>query len=67
MNDINRIKVILVKKRQTGKWLAKRFWIELSIISKWRSNTIQQLLKTLNLFAIELGVGRKDLLNKSQY
>lgn len=67
MNDINRIKVILVEKRQTEKWLAKRFWKEFSIIFKWRSNTIQQSLKTLGLVAIELGVDRKDLLNKSQY
>lgn len=34
MNDINRIKVILVEKRQIGKWLAKRFWKELFSIFK---------------------------------
>lgn len=67
MNDINRIKVILVKKRKTGKWLAKQFGKDLSTISKWCSNTIQSSSETLDQIAVILGVDRRDLLNENQY
>lgn len=67
MNDINRIKVILVEKKKTGKWLARQLGKDPSTISKWCSNTIQPSLETLDKIAVVLGVDRRDLLNKSQY
>ncbi len=34
MEDINRIKVVLVEKKKTGKWLAEQLGKDPSIVSK---------------------------------
>lgn len=67
MKDINRLKVILVEKKKTGKWLAEQLGKDPSTISKWCSNTIQPSLETLDRIAVVLGIDRRDLLNKSQF
>lgn len=67
MNDINCIKVILVEKKKTGKWLATQLGKDPSTISKWCSNTIQPSLEIFDQIAVVLGVARRELLNQSQY
>jgi transcriptional regulator with XRE-family HTH domain len=61
--DINRLKVVLVEKKKTGKWLAEQLGKDPSTVSKWCSNTIQPTLDTLTKIASLLDVNIQTLLN----
>lgn len=65
MDNINRIKVVLVEQGRTGKWLAKQLGKDPSTVSKWCTNVIQPSLENLDKIATLLGVDRRELLNKS--
>ena len=39
--DINRIKVVLVEKKRTNKWLAEQLGKDPATVSKWCTNTAQ--------------------------
>ena len=45
--NINRIKVILVEKKNTNKWLADQIGKDQATVSKWCTNTTQPTLETL--------------------
>ena len=62
MADLNRLKVVLVEQKKTGKWLADQLGKSTCTVSKWCSNTVQPDLKTLNEIAAVLKVDVKDLL-----
>lgn len=47
MTAINRIKVVLVEKQRTSKWLAEQLGKSENTISKWCSNKVQPSLETL--------------------
>ena len=47
MADINRIKVVLVEKKKTNKWLAEQLSKDPATVSKWCTNTSQPDLNTL--------------------
>ena len=64
--DINRIKVVLVEKKRTGKWLAEQIGKDPATISKWCTNTSQPDLATLTRIASLLNVDIKDLLNSTK-
>lgn len=66
MKDINRIKVVLVEKKKTSKWLAKELGKDPATISKWCTNTSQPDLTTLTRVAQLLDVDITDLLNKTE-
>ena len=63
MEDINRIKVVLVEKKKTSKWLAESLGKNPATVSKWCTNTSQPDLSTLTRIAQLLDVDIKDLLN----
>ena len=65
MKDINRIKVVLVEKKRTNKWLAEQLGKDPSTVSKWCTNTSQPGLETLLVIARVLEVDVKELLNSS--
>jgi transcriptional regulator with XRE-family HTH domain len=65
MEDINRIKVVLVENKKTGKWLAEQLGKDPAIVSKWCTNAIQPSIETLDRIAKVLSVDRRELLNKS--
>ena len=65
MKDINRIKVVLVEKKKTNKWLAEQLGKDPATVSKWCTNSFQPDLVTLRKVAELLGVDIKDLLNSS--
>ena len=65
MKDINRIKVVLVEKKQTNKWLAEQLGKDPATVSKWCTNTSQPGLETLLQIAKVLEVDVKELLNSS--
>ena len=62
MEDINRLKIVLVEKKRTGKWLAEQLGKTPSTVSKWCSNVAQPDLATLVKIATLLEVGVQDLL-----
>ena len=66
MANLNRIKVILVEKQKTGKWLAEQLGKSTCTVSKWCSNTIQPDLATLNKIAELLNVDVRDLITPSK-
>lgn len=66
MANLNRIKVILVEKQKTGKWLAEQLGKSTCAVSKWCSNSIQPDLATLNKIAELLNVDVRDLITPSK-
>ena len=62
MSKINRLKVVLVEKERSGKWLADQLGRSTCTVSKWCSNTTQPDLQTLTRIAILLNVDTRDLL-----
>lgn len=66
MAVVNRIKVVLVEKKKTGKWLAEQLGKSACTVSKYCSNSAQPDLNTLDQIATILGVDVKDLLSSSK-
>ena len=62
MGDLNRLKVVLVEKKRTSKWLADKLGKDPSTISKWCTNKTQPGIETLYEIAKQLDVDAKDLL-----
>ncbi len=56
MKDINRLRVVLVERKKTGKWLAEQLGKDPSTVSKWSSNSSQPSLETLDKIAEALGL-----------
>ena len=66
MKDINRIKVVLVEKKRTSKWLSEQLRKDPATISKWSTNTSQPDLVTLTKVAALLDVDVRQLINKTK-
>lgn len=62
MKDINRIKVVLVEQKKTGKWLAEQLGKDPSTVSKWCSNKMQPSLEMLMQIAEKLDVDVRNLI-----
>lgn len=60
--DLNRIKVMLVEKKRTNKWLAERLGKDPATISKWVTNVSQPSLENLIEIAKLLEVDIKELI-----
>ena len=63
MKDLNRLKVVLVEQKKTGKWLAEQLGKDPSTVSKWCSNKMQPSLEMLSKIANTLNVDTKELIN----
>lgn len=63
MQDINRLKLVLVEKKRTNKWLSEQLGLNPSTVSKWCTNSSQPDLETLIKIASLLDVNVQDLLN----
>ena len=61
MEDLNRIKVVLVEKKRTSKWLSEQLGINPSTVSKWCTNSSQPDLETFMKIAKLLNVDMNDL------
>ena len=61
MADLNRIKVVLVEQKRTGKWLAEQLGKDQATISKWVTNTTQPNLEMLLQIAKVLEVNVNEL------
>ena len=58
--ELNRLKIVLVEKKRTGKWLAEVLKKNEATISRWCTNESQPSIETL--FEIDV----KDLLVNSK-
>lgn len=58
MEDINRIKLVLVEKKRTSKWLSEQLGVTPSTVSKWCTNSsqpgISNLLKMTELLEVDI-------------
>ena len=66
MKDLNRLKVVLVEKKKTSKWLAEQLGKNPSTVSEWCTNSAQPGLETLLQIAECLEVDVKELINSSK-
>ena len=66
MKEINRIKVVLVEKKRTSKWLSEQLRKDPATIAKWCTNTSQPDLVTLTKVAALLDVDVRQLINKTK-
>ena len=62
MEDINRIKLVLVEKKRTSKWLSEQLGVTPSTVSKWCNNSSQPDITNLLKIASLLDVDIKELL-----
>ena len=62
MEDINRIRVVLVEKKCTNKWLAEQLGVNPSTVSKWCTNSSQPDLNSLLKISDLLGGDIKELI-----
>lgn len=60
---MNRLKLMLVIKKKTNKWLADKMGKDPGTISKWCTNTCQPDIANLMKIAALLQVNVADLLN----
>lgn len=60
--EINRIKVVLVDKKRTNKWLAEQLDKDPATVSKWCTNSAQSSLEMLIKIAKLLEVEVNELL-----
>lgn len=63
--NLNRIKVALVERQKTSKWLAEQLERSETTVSRWASNKIQPSVEQLFEIARVLNMDVKDLLNSS--
>lgn len=59
--DLNRLKVILVEKKLTSKWLAEQLGKDPGTVSKWCTNTCQPDLRTFVKISQLLEVDMSEL------
>lgn len=64
--DINRIKIVLVEKKRTARWLAEELHKAPATVSKWCTNKSQPSLETLLEISKFLKVDIKELLCSSR-
>ena len=59
MEDINRIKLVLVEKKRTSKWLSEQLGVTPSTVSKWCTNSSQPDITNLLKIASLLDVHKR--------
>ncbi len=64
MQDVNRLKLVLVEQKKTSKWLSEALGVNPSTVSKWCTNSSQPDIETLARISKLLDVGVEDLYNK---
>lgn len=64
--NINRIKVVLVEKQRTSRWLAEQLGKSEITVSRWVNNRIQPSLDQLCDISKLLDVDVRDLINTTK-
>lgn len=60
--ELNRLKVVLVERKKTGKWLAETLGKNEATVSRWCTNESQPSLETLFSIAKALKVNVRELI-----
>ena len=63
---INRLKVVLVERNLSSKWLAEHLGKNEATVSRWCTNDVQPSLHTLFEIARLLEIDIKELLNSTR-
>ena len=66
MEALNRLKVVLVEKGKTSRWLAEQLGKTEHTISRWCQNQSQPSIAQLNELARVLMIDVRSLINPSQ-
>ena len=66
MQDINRLKLVLVEQKKTSKWLSEELGVNPSTVSKWCTNSSQPDLASLMKIAKLLKVDLTELVRFEQ-
>jgi putative transcriptional regulator len=66
MDAINRLKVVLVEKQRTSKWLAEQLGKSENTVSRWCSNKVQPSLENLVEIAKVLDIEVRTLIVPSK-
>ncbi|MEG2759351.1 MAG: helix-turn-helix transcriptional regulator [Rikenellaceae bacterium] len=66
MKQINRLKVVLVEKNKSGKWLGEQLGKDPATISRWCNNHAQPSVETFIRMAEILEVDLRELFNKTK-
>ncbi len=66
MKAINRLKVILVEKGKTGKWLSEQLGKDPATVSRWCNNHAQPSVGVLLQIAELLNVDIRELFNMTK-
>ena len=64
VRPLNRLKVVLVEKQRTSKWLAEQLGVSTVTVSKWCTNMHQLDLQTLAKIADLLGCEKRELITE---
>jgi transcriptional regulator with XRE-family HTH domain len=64
MEELNRIKVMLVEKKRTSRWLAEQLGKNVTTVSKWCTNTSQPDLHTIGRIAELLDCEKRELIKE---
>ncbi len=62
MEELNQLKIVLVKKKRTSKWLAEQLEVNPTTVSKWSTNKTQPNLQTLKRISELLEVKLEELI-----
>lgn len=62
MEELNQLKIVLVKKKRTSKWLAEQLVVNPTTVSKWCTNKTQPNLQTLKRISELLEVKLEELI-----
>lgn len=65
-NATNRIKVVLVERSKSNKWLAEKLGMNESTISRWCTNNAQPSVETLSTIAEILNIDIRELLSSTK-
>lgn len=63
MEELNQLKLVLVKNKKTNKWLAEQLGVNQATVSKWCTNTTQPDLTTLKRISELLNVNVSEIIN----
>ena len=64
MQDVNRLKFVLVEQKKTSKWLSEELGVSPSTVSKWCTNSSLPDIETLAIISKRLNVCIEELFNK---
>lgn len=67
MEEINRLKVVLVERKRTNKWLSEQLGVSPSTVSKWCTNSSQPDLGCLLRIADILEVDINELIVRKKH